>query len=216
MADLFDAAHPEAFWTEAVSEGAVLLHRFAPEEAPTLLSELAKISRSAPFRRMATPGGRRMSVETTSCGDLGWTTDRTGYRYSSVDPESGAPWPAMPLPFLGLAVAAATSAGFNRFRPDTCLINRYAPGAKMSLHQDRNERDRTMPIVSVSLGLPATFLFGGMNRTDAPTRMRLEHGDALVWGGPDRMRFHGVLPVKPGHHEATGEFRINLTFRKAL
>jgi alkylated DNA repair protein (DNA oxidative demethylase) len=216
MPDLFEGDSPAAPWKEPLSEGATFLHGFALAVAPELLSNLTDLVKIAPFRRMETPGGFRMSVAMTSCGAMGWTTDARGYRYSPIDPESGKSWPAMPESFSHLSEIAASAAGFLGFRPDACLINRYKPGARMSLHQDRNERDRDAPIVSVSLGLPATFLFGGNHRSDAPTRLRLEHGDVLVWGGPDRMRFHGVLPVKSGDHEATGNCRINLTFRKAL
>lgn len=164
---------------------------------------------------MYTPGGLRMSVAMTNCGTLGWVTDNRGYRYQTIDPNTGNPWPAMPAAFLALAQDAAKQAGFRNFIPDACLINRYEPGARMTLHQDKNERDFHQPIVSVSLGLPATFLFGGDTRNQRPTRVALEHGDVVVWGGPARLRFHGVLPIKDGEHPTLGRHRINLTFRKA-
>jgi alkylated DNA repair protein (DNA oxidative demethylase) len=164
---------------------------------------------------MLTPGGFRMSVAMTNCGALGWVTDRSGYRYDSVDPDSGRNWPAMPDSFLQLAQDAAAHAGFDGFVPDACLINRYEPGARLSLHQDKNERDFTEPIVSVSLGIPAVFEFGGLNRADKTSRVPLMHGDVVVWGGPARLRYHGVSPLKDGDHPALGRHRINLTFRKA-
>jgi alkylated DNA repair protein (DNA oxidative demethylase) len=155
-----------------------------------------------------------MQVAMTNCGTFGWCSDRRGYRYDRNDPHTGVPWPALPPVFLALAANAAREAGFDGYLPDACLINRYAPGNRLSLHQDRDEDDRVAPIVSVSLGLPATFLFGGFARSDRTVRVPLQHGDVVVWGGVDRMRFHGVSPVKPGRHEVVGEQRINLTFRK--
>jgi alkylated DNA repair protein (DNA oxidative demethylase) len=164
---------------------------------------------------MVTPGGFRMSVAMTNCGSYGWVTDRNGYRYDAVDPESGKEWPRMPESLLQLAVDAAARAGFKGFVPDACLINRYEPGARMSLHQDRNERDFDQPIVSVSLGLPAVFLFGGSKRADKPRRVELRHGDVMVWGGPSRLRYHGVMPLRDGLHPVVGRHRINLTLRRA-
>ena len=164
---------------------------------------------------MITPGGFRMSVAMTNCGVLGWVSDRSGYRYDVMDPEGSQPWPPMPDPFLRLATRAAAKAGFQKFVPDACLINRYDPGARLTLHQDKNELDYDQPIVSVSLGLPATFLFGGLKRADKTIRVQLRHGDVVVWGGPARLRYHGVLQLKEGHHPLTGGHRINLTFRKA-
>jgi alkylated DNA repair protein (DNA oxidative demethylase) len=164
---------------------------------------------------MKTPSGHSMSVGMTNCGSYGWVTDSNGYRYSPVDPESGKSWPEMPESFLKLAEDAAREAGFPDFSPDACLINRYVQGAKMSLHQDKDEQDLLAPIVSVSLGLPATFMFGGRNRSDAVQKISLMHGDVVVWGGPARLFYHGVAPVKQGAHPVTGECRINLTFRKA-
>ena len=211
---LFDDA-PPAGGREALSDEACVLRGFALTSADALLAALARIERAAPFRHMRTPGGYTMSVALTNCGALGWTSDERGYRYAATDPQSGLPWPPLPAPFLELARSAAAVAGFGGFRPDACLINRYLPGNRLSLHQDRNERDFSQPIVSLSLGLPAVFLFGGLERSDKPGRIPLTHGDVLVWGGPARLRFHGVLPVGDGHHPATGACRLNLTFRKA-
>jgi alkylated DNA repair protein (DNA oxidative demethylase) len=170
---------------------------------------------AAPFRQLETPGGYRMSVAMTDCGPLGWVSDRRGYRYLSVDPQTGRAWPPMPEAFLRLATDAAARAGFPGFHPDACLINRYVPGARLTLHQDKDEQDLGQPIVSVSLGLPATFLWGGGTRSERPRRVPLEHGDVVVWGGPDRLRFHGVLALAEGEHPLLGPERINLTFRKA-
>jgi alkylated DNA repair protein (DNA oxidative demethylase) len=193
----------------------VLLHGFALTEAPALMDELARLIEQAPWRQMVTPSGHRMSVAMTNGGALGWVSDRTGYRYETLDPETGQPWPPLPDRFLRLARDAAAQAGFAGFIPDACLINRYLPAARMSLHQDRDERDLSAPIVSVSLGLPAVFLWGGLKRNDPTRRIPLVHGDVLVWGGPDRLRYHGVLPLKTGQHPLLGEQRINLTFRQA-
>jgi DNA oxidative demethylase len=201
---------------EPIAPGAVLLRGLAQSSGPALLEAVRAVTSQSPFRFMSTPGGFQMSVAMTNCGVAGWITDRTGYRYDSIDPLTGRPWPAMPDIFAMLAAVAATRAGFGSFTPDACLINRYEPGSRMSLHQDRNERDFTAPIVSVSLGLPAVFLFGGDRRADKPRRVALVHGDVVVWGGPARLRFHGVLPLKDGEHPLTGRGRINLTLRKAL
>jgi alkylated DNA repair protein (DNA oxidative demethylase) len=165
---------------------------------------------------MVTPGGFVMSVAMTNCGAAGWVTDRSGYRYDALDPESGKPWPSMPASFLDLAVAAAKEAGYPDFVPDACLINRYEPGARLSLHQDKNERNFANPIVSVSLGLPATFQFGGQKRNDPVRKFALRHGDVAVWGGPSRLCYHGVPELKEGDHEIVGRMRLNLTFREAL
>jgi len=194
-----------------------------PSGAAGIADDIAAIISRAPFRQMFTPGGKRMSVALTNCGALGWTSDRRGYRYTSQDPDSGEPWPPMPESFLRVANGCALEAGFTGFEPDACLINRYEPGARLSLHRDQDERDFDAPIVSVSLGLGAVFLFGGLSRSDRPDRVLLEHGDVVVWGGVDRLRYHGVMPLK----ESTGTLfdeslhplllrhRINLTFRKA-
>jgi alkylated DNA repair protein (DNA oxidative demethylase) len=201
---------------EPIVPGAVLLRGFAQSSGPALLEAVRAVTRQSAFRFMSTRGGYQMSVAMTNCGAAGWTTDHTGYRYGAIDPLSGSPWPAMPDAFAALAAIAAARAGYGGFIPDACLINRYEPGSRMSLHQDRNELDFTAPIVSVSLGLPAVFLFGGNRRADKPQRVALAHGDVVVWGGPARLRFHGVLPLKDGEHPLTGRCRINLTFRKAL
>ncbi len=193
----------------------MLLRGFAGSREGKLIADLRDIVEQAPFRHMVTPGGHQMSVAMTNCGSAGWVTDRSGYRYDGVDPESGKPWPVMPPSFRELAGRAAAQGGFDGFSPDACLINRYQPGAKMSLHQDKDEQDFGAPIVSVSLGLPATFLFGGLKRSDKPRRFRLEHGDIVVWGGPARLVYHGVAPLADGEHALMGRQRINLTFRKA-
>jgi len=214
-ADLFESLPDVRPAQEAMAEGAVLLRGFAKPAEAELVAALSDIAEQAPFRHMVTPGGHPMSVATTNCGSLGWVTDRTGYRYDAHDPETAKPWPAMPAPFLELARQAADRAGFGGFSPDACLVNRYQPGAKMSLHQDRDESDFGAPIVSVSLGLPAIFLFGGPKRSNKPRRFRLEHGDVVVWGGPARLYFHGIAPLADGEHALIGRQRINLTFRKA-
>lgn len=200
---------------EPIAPGAVLLRGFAGEVAGALLQAVAGVIAAAPLRHLAVPGGRTMSVAMSNCGELGWVSDRSGYRYSATDPLSGLPWPAMPACFADLALRAAAEAGFHDFRPDACLINRYEPGARLSLHQDRDEGDLSAPIVSVSLGLPAVFLFGGTRRGDAPNRYRLAHGDVAVWGGPARLAYHGVAPLADGDHSLLGRQRINLTFRRA-
>lgn len=198
-----------------MAEGAVLLRGFARPFEVELVADIGGIVEQAPFRHMVTPGGHQMSVAMTNCGSAGWVTDRAGYRYDGVDPESRKAWPSMPPSLRALAAQAAAEAGFAGFLPDACLINRYQPGARMSLHQDKDEQDFGAPIVSVSLGLPAIFLFGGLQRSDRPRRFRLEHGDVVVWGGPARLAFHGVAPLAGGEHAVLGRQRINLTFRKA-
>jgi DNA oxidative demethylase len=199
-----------------IAPGAMVLGGFALSFETPLFAAIQDVVSAAPFRHMITPGGHRMSVAMTSCGTVGWVTDRTGYRYDTHDPESGRPWPPMPAVFTDLATQAAARGGFDGFAPDACLINRYEPGARLSLHQDKDERDYDAPIVSVSLGLPAVFLFGGLHRGDATDRWPLRHGDVVVWGGAARLRYHGVLPLKDGQHPLTGPFRLNLTFRQAL
>ncbi len=215
MNDLFEHAAPRPS-EEVMAPGAVLLRGAALPFEKELLPTLNDITAASPFRHMETPGGYTMSVAMTNCGAAGWITDRAGYRYDRIDPVTGNCWPLMPACFLALAVAAATDAGYPEFRPDACLINRYEPGARLSLHQDKNERDFTHPIVSVSLGLPATFQFGGPKRTDPVRTFALRHGDVAVWGGPSRLFFHGVAALKDGRHETIGPMRINLTFRGAL
>ena len=213
MSSLFEN-HPPALTSEPLEEGAVVLHGFASAKAPVLMEEVERIARSAPFRNFVTPGGYTMSVAMTNCGRVGWVSNRSGYRYDPVDPDTSAPWPPIPPPFFELAVAAASAAGFVNYDPDACLVNRYVVGAKLSLHQDRDEQDAWAPIVSVSLGIPAVFLWGGKRRSDPVRRLRLENGDVVVWGGPARFAYHGVAPLKQAEHSLTGATRINLTFRK--
>jgi alkylated DNA repair protein (DNA oxidative demethylase) len=211
--DLFADQEPPR---EALADGAVLLRGFGLPDADRLLAGIAAVTAVAPFRNMITPGGFTMSVAVTNCGIAGWVSDRSGYRYDRIDPETGQLWPAFAPGFAALASRAAAEAGFSDFQPDACLINRYEPGTRLSLHQDRNEGDFAQPIVSVSLGLPAVFLFGGQKRTDRPRRFLLRHGDVAVWGGPARLTFHGVAPLAEAEHPATGHRRFNLTFRRAL
>ncbi|MFW0765126.1 DNA oxidative demethylase AlkB [Trabulsiella odontotermitis] len=211
MLDLFADEHP---WQEPLGPGAVILRRFAFARAETLLADIASVAAVSPFRQMVTPGGYTMSVAMTNCGALGWTTDLHGYLYSPNDPQTHQLWPAMPDSFRQLADHAAREAGYPDFRPDACLINRYGVGSKLSLHQDKDEHELRAPIVSVSLGLPAIFQFGGLNRNDPLHRVLLEHGDVVVWGGASRLFYHGVQPLKEGFHPATGRYRLNLTFRQ--
>jgi alkylated DNA repair protein (DNA oxidative demethylase) len=210
---LFDLPSPDA--REELAPGAWVLRGFALDRAALLLRDIEHIAAQSPFRNLITPGGKTMSVAMTNCGSVGWFSDRRGYRYAPADPETNKPWPAMPALFAQLARAAAHAAGFDDYAPDVCLINRYEIGTRLTLHQDQDERDRISPIVSVSLGLPATFLFGGFARNDPQRRIPLTHGDVVVWGGPSRMRYHGVLSIKAGEHPLTGSRRYNLTFRKA-
>ena len=200
----------------ALGARAVLLRGLACEFAPEFVAAIIAIAAVSPFRRMVTPGGWEMSAAMTNCGQVGWVTDRTGYRYDPIDPVTGQPWPALPPIFADLATKAAEVAGFNGFCPDACLVNRYVPGARLSLHQDRNERDFDQPIVSVSLGLPAIFLWGGKARSEKVRRIPLLHGDVVVWGGPDRLTFHGIHSLADGEHPLTGACRFNVTFRRAL
>ncbi|WP_426435067.1 DNA oxidative demethylase AlkB [Bradyrhizobium genosp. P] len=213
-ADLFETVGDARAPRETIAEGAVLLRGFAGTFMAELIPALRDIVKQAPFRHLITPGGHRMSVAMTNCGNAGWVSDPSGYRYDGIDPDSGKSWPPMPPVLCRLAAEAAAEAGFNGFAPEACLINRYVPGAKLSLHQDKDELDYAAPIVSVSLGLPATFLFGGLKRSDTPRRYRLEHGDVAVWGGPSRLFYHGVAPLADGEHGVLGRQRINLTFRK--
>ncbi|MFB3301842.1 DNA oxidative demethylase AlkB [Pseudomonas sp. AMR01] len=215
-ADLFaDAALQQPPGREQIGEESYVLRGYALPWIDRLLPELRRVLAQSPFRQMVTPGGFTMSAALSSCGALGWTTDSAGYRYTPLDPRSQQPWPTMPDALHEFATRAATEAGFPDFSPDACLINRYVPGAKMSLHQDKNERSYTAPVVSVSLGLPAIFLFGGHERSDKTQKISLFHGDVVVWGGVDRLRFHGVMPIKEGVHPIMGPQRINLTFRTA-
>jgi alkylated DNA repair protein (DNA oxidative demethylase) len=199
---------------EQLEEGAMVLHGFAASRAAVLVEEVDRVAQSAPFRHMVTPGGYTMSVAMTNCGRVGWVSDSSGYRYDPIDPDTSRPWPSIPPAFLDLAVNAAAAAGFAGYDPDACLVNRYGVGAKLGLHQDRDEKDAWAPIVSVSLGLPAVFLWGGKRRADPVRRLRVENGDVVVWGGPARFVYHGVAPLKAGEHPLTGAARINLTFRK--
>jgi alkylated DNA repair protein (DNA oxidative demethylase) len=214
--DLFDDL-PAAPETVPLAPGAMLLRAFALEQAATLLQAAQAVLAQVPLRHMQTPGGYTMSVATASCGALGWVSDAQGYRYAAHDPhdpQSDQPWPTIPACLLDLAARAADAAGYADFQPEACLINQYVPGAKLSLHQDRDERDLRAPIVSLSLGLPADFLFGGITRNQRPQRYRLAHGDVVVWGGPSRLAFHGVAPLEEGEHFLLGRRRVNLTFRR--
>ena len=215
-ADLFDRVAEAQPSREEIADGAVLLRGFVRPIESELIEAVRAVVAQSPFRRMTTPGGHLMSVAMTNCGERGWMTDHTGYRYDPIDPRTGAPWPAMSPVLRDLARRAAEQGGFHGFAPDACLVNRYEPGTRLSLHQDKDELDFAAPIVSVSLGLPATFLFGGMARSDKPRRFRLVHGDVVVWGGPSRLAYHGVAPLADGEHALLGRKRINLTFRKVL
>jgi alkylated DNA repair protein (DNA oxidative demethylase) len=216
--DLFDRATRLVGRSDCaeLEPGAVVLRAYAAEEAPVLLDAIERVTRIAPLRHMTTARGWRMSVGMSNCGDAGWLSDHSGYRYDSTDPQTGRPWPAIPEAFASLAARAARVAGFAHFEPNACLINRYAPGARLSLHQDRNEQDFDAPIVSVSLGVAASFLWGGAARTDRPRRVLVEHGDIVVWGGPARLNFHGIDTLRESQHALTGNVRFNLTFRRAL
>ena len=210
--DLFENADEQ---TLQIAEGALLLRRFALANEVYLLNDLKSIVTKSPLRHMVTPGGFTMSVAMTNCGKLGWVSDKKGYRYDALDPSTGEPWQAMPMSFMQLATQAAAVAGFANFVPDACLINQYQPAARMSLHQDKDEQDLTKPIVSVSLGCAATFLFGGLKRSDKPAKILLQHGDVLVWGGKSRLNYHGIMPLQANIHKVFGACRFNLTFRKA-
>ncbi len=201
---------------EAAPPGLHYLPGFALADEAALIAAARAVAEQAPFRVMSTPGGRKMSVAMTNCGAAGWVSDARGYRYAQRDPLTGLPWPAMPPLFLALAQRAAGMAGFGGFVPDACLINRYEPGAKMAPHQDKDEADFTAPIVSVSLGLPAVFLWGGARRADKPAKLPLLSGDVVVWGGETRLHFHGIAPLRPGSHPLLGAARVNLTFRRAF
>ncbi|QOG20014.1 MULTISPECIES: DNA oxidative demethylase AlkB [Bradyrhizobium] len=214
IGDLFDSVAEAQPSREEIADGAVLLRGFVKPIESELIDAVRAIVAQSPFRRMTTPGGHLMSVAMTNCGERGWITDHTGYRYDPIDPRTGAPWPAMPQVLRDLARNAAEQGGFQNFAPDACLVNRYEPGTRLSLHQDKDELDYSAPIVSVSLGLPATFLFGGLARSDKPRRFRLVHGDVVVWGGASRLAYHGVAPLAEGEHALLGRKRINLTFRR--
>ena len=212
--ELFAAA-PPLRGREPIAEGALVLRGYALDGMPELLDHLHQLLATTTLRHMTTPGGQRMAVAMSNCGPLGWVSDRRGYRYQATDPLNGTAWPAMPASFRALAEGAAATAGYPGFHPDACLVNRYEPGTRLTLHQDRDENDRRAPIVSVSLGLPAVFLFGGAERRDPTKRVPLGHGDVVVWGGPSRLNYHGVMPIKPGVHPQLGSYRYNLTFRHA-
>jgi len=216
MPDLSATAGAAEPRDKMIAPGAVLLRGFALPFVDDVLATLSDISARAPFRHMTTPWGAVMSVAMTNCGDAGWLTDSAGYRYDGIDPETGRLWPAMPECFRELASRAADRAGYPGFVPDACLINRYASGSRLSPHQDRDERDYAHPIVSVSLGLPAIFQFGGLKRRDPVRNFPVRHGDVVVWGGPSRLAYHGVAELKAGEHALLGEQRINLTCRRAL
>ncbi len=213
IGDLVDLAASGSVESEPLAEGAVILRRFACGHEAALVQCVGAVSAQAPFRNMMTPGGHRMSVAMTNCGRVGWVADLSGYRYDALDPLSGRPWPSMPHALRTLAIRAASVSGYEAFSPDACLINRYDPGTRLTLHQDRNERDHAAPVVSISLGLPATFLFGGIRRNQRPRRVRLGSGDVVVWGGPSRLAFHGIAALEDGVHPATGRYRINFTVR---
>ena len=212
--ELFDPIHNEPY-SEMIAPEAIILHGYALAEISSLLDDLHHIIQLAPFRHMNTPGGFVMSVAMSNCGSQGWITEKNGYRYDSIDPLSGHEWPPMPSSFLHLAVNAAQHSGFPDFKPDGCLINRYSPKSRLSLHQDKSEKNLAAPVVSVSLGIPAVFLFGGLNRTDKTQKFYLEHGDVVVWGGVSRLCYHGILPIKESYHSLIGNYRINLTFRQS-
>ncbi|MDM0047254.1 DNA oxidative demethylase AlkB [Variovorax dokdonensis] len=211
--DLFPP--PEPGTKDRLGPDSFVLRGLALPRVDALLPAIEDVATRSPFRHMVTPGGFTMSVALTNCGELGWTSDRRGYRYSAIDPLSNAVWPAMPAVFAQLASEAASAAGFAAFQPDACLINRYEPGSRLSLHQDRNERDLGAPVVSVSLGMDAVFLFGGLARSDKAARITLHHGDVVVWGGADRLRYHGIMPMVDAPHALLSRQRINFTFRKA-
>ena len=208
--DLFASENHEV---TKFSEQAYLLHGYVAPQADTILSHLRGVIKQSPLRQFVTPGGGKMSVRTSSCGDFGWITDKKGYRYTDTDPITEKPWPPMPETLKTLAEQAAAKCGFESFSPNACLINVYHPGAAMGLHQDKDESDFSQPIVSFSFGLPVTFLWGGLKRGGSPQKVTLQHGDVLVWGGPDRLRYHGVKKLADGQHPLTGNVRVNLTFR---
>ena len=212
--DLFDINDPDDVWLEPLSSGASWIHGFLVAHVDQVMGDIAQVVAQSPFRHLGTLGGKRMSVAMTNCGSEGWVSDRAGYRYQATDPLTTQPWPAMPARLLALAQQAAADSGYQGFAPSVCLINHYVPGARMGLHQDKDESNLTAPIVSFSLGLPATFIWGGWQRTGKTQRIMLRHGDAVVWGGEDRLRFHGVAPLHEGKHAVTGRARVNITFRQ--
>lgn len=207
--ELFGQQDPQQF-----SQAGFYLPEFIGNSAGAVIDEVRACVRQSPLRHFRTPGGGTMSVLSSNCGDYGWVSDSQGYRYQTTDPKTMQPWPAMPTRLKVLARQAATQCGFHSFDPDVCLINVYRPKAKMGLHRDNDESDFSQPIVSFSLGIPATFLWGGLKRQDKPLHIDLKHGDGLVWGDADRLRYHGIKTLSESHHPATGDVRINLTFRK--
>ncbi len=213
--DLFATSSDNGVTKTQLADQAWHLPNFIQNRDNLLKALLNELIQLAPLRKMKTPSGKLMSVNMTCCGDVGWVSDALGYRYQGTDPLSNLSWPVMPDLFNALAKEAAAAAGFENFEPDSCLINYYSVGARLSMHQDKDEADFSQPIVSVSLGLPATFLFAGLQRNSAQTRIALHHGDVVVWGGASRLAYHGVLPVENGMHDLFGSQRINLTFRKA-
>jgi DNA oxidative demethylase len=213
--DLFATTSPGAWQRIELAPGAALLRGLAVPHAKTVLADLQQVLDRAPPRHLITPGGFRMSVAMSNCGAMGWVSDASGYRYDPIDPDSGQPWPLMPASFAELAQQAGAEAGYRGFVADACLISRYEPGARLTLHQDRDEREFDHPIVSLSLGLPATFLLGGLKRSDKVLRVPVNHGDVVVWGGPSRLRYHGVAMLADGHHPLAGRWRFNLSFRRA-
>jgi alkylated DNA repair protein (DNA oxidative demethylase) len=214
--DMLDGLDDVTIRYEKISDDLIVLRKFALQSENEIFAAIQQVTSQSDFRHLITPGGFRMSVAMTNCGSYGWVSDRKGYRYQAHDPLSGVAWPSMPEYFLKLATDAASEAGFKKFIPDACLLNRYEPGTRLTLHQDKNEKDFNAPIVSVSLGLPAVFLFGGLNRTDKTRRIPLGHGDVVVWGGAERLSYHGIMPLKEGNHHLFGRYRFNLTFRKAM
>jgi len=213
MEDLFSATPGGETAREVLGEGAVLMRRWLAGRETDVMAAIEGVAARAPFRFLTTPGGHVMSVAMTGCGDLGWHSDRAGYRYVATDPVTARPWPAMPDLLRAIAADAAAAAGYAGFAPEACLINRYEPGARLSLHQDKDEGALDQPIVSLSLGVAATFLWGGADRATRPRRLRLESGDVVVWGGPTRLNYHGVAPLAQGWSALGGVFRFNVTFR---
>jgi len=195
---------------EEIFPGATLMRGLAQAQDGEFLEAMQGVLSAAPLHHATTPTGLPMGVMVSDCG----TPEAFRRRWDPANPAVRQMWPPMPRALLDFSLRCAVRAGFPLFRPDTCHVNRYQAGTKLGLHQDRHECDMSQPIVSVSFGLECVFLLGGLERTDSPKRILLEHGDVIVWGGPSRMRFHGVQPLKPGHHPLTGPYRYNLTFRK--
>jgi alkylated DNA repair protein (DNA oxidative demethylase) len=210
--DMFEDSQP---CNLQVAENVYWLKAYALSSEKSLLADFESVIFQAPLRHMMTKMGSAMSAAMTNCGALGWVSDRRGYRYDANDPATNKSWPLMPASFRQLATLAAAEAGFDDFLPDACLINQYQVGASMGLHQDKNELEFNQPIVSVSLGIPAIFQFGGLARTDKTIKIPLKHGDIVVWGGDARLKFHGIATIKSNKHPIFGAYRYNLTFRKA-